>query len=175
MEYRALAESDITRGLFSNFTRRQTVTDCWRRVDGEWVVRSDPFVDDWSEEDYQKLIRDLRATIAANGFVMGVFLDGDLKGFAAVAPRLFGADGDYLDLAAIHVSEDMRGKGAGRALFILAKTWAKGHGAKKLYISAHSSVESQAFYRVMGCTEAREKDPEHVRREPFDVQLECSL
>ena len=34
--------------------------------------------------------------------------------------------------------------------FTNIKEWAKQKGAKKLYISAHSAVESQAFYKSMG-------------------------
>ena len=70
-----------------------------------------------------------------------------LKGFVSVEASLFGGSQKYLDLTSIHVSEDMRGTGIGRELFLSAKKWAKGKGAAKLYISAHSSVETQAFYR----------------------------
>ena len=49
------------------------------------------------------------------------------------------------------------------------------NGAGKLYISAHSAVESQAFYKSMGCVEAGEYNPEHVEKEPYDCQLECRL
>ena len=48
-------------------------------------------------------------------------------------------------------------------------------GAKKLYISAHSAVETQAFYRAMGCVEAQEYNQKHVEAEPYDCQMECSL
>ena len=47
--------------------------------------------------------------------------------------------------------------------------------AKKLYISAHSAVESQAFYKAMGCVEAEEYNAEHVEKEPYDCQLECDV
>ncbi len=55
------------------------------------------------------------------------------------------------------------------------KNWAKKKGGKKLYISAHSAVETQAFYQMMGCVDAEEYDPHHVEAEPFDRQLECIL
>ncbi len=48
-------------------------------------------------------------------------------------------------------------------------------GAKKLYISAHSSQETQAFYSSMGCIEAREYNKTLVAKEPYDCQLEYSL
>ena len=69
----------------------------------------------------------------------------------------------------------MRGKGIGKRLFLAAGKWAKEHGAEKLYISAHSAVETQGFYRAMGCVEAQEYNQTHVEAEPYDCQLEYSL
>ena len=80
-----------------------------------------------------------------------------------------------MDLVEIYVSEELRGQGVGKKLFLKAKEWAKQHGAEKLYISAHSAVESQAFYKSMGCVEAREYSAKHVEKEPCDCQLECPL
>ena len=91
-----------------------------------------------------------------------------------IHPAFIGAS--YLSLIHIlHVSEDMRGKGIGRTLFRSAMDWARERGAAKLYISGHSAVESQAFYRAMGCVEAREYNQSHVEKEPCDCQLECPL
>lgn len=175
MEYRELNSAEIDRELFSGFIRRQVVNDCLRRVDGEWVIRSDPFVDDWSEEDYAFLVKCLRNTVTSGGVVYGAFEDGALKGFASIEPQIFGGEQKYLDLTSIHVSEDMRGRGIGRVLFGRACGWAKAHGAEKLYISSHSAVESQAFYKAMGCVDAEVCNEEHVRAEPFDRQLERRL
>lgn len=174
-EYRELAENEICRELFRQFIRRQNVTDCWRKIDGIWMVKSDPFVDDWTEEDYQTLVFCLKRTVATGGFVLAAFCDNALKGFASVEPERFGRARDYMDLSSIHVSRDMRGQGIGRILFKVAAEWAEKKGARKLYISAHSAVESQAFYRAMGCVEALEYQQEHVDKEPFDCQLEYSL
>lgn len=69
----------------------------------------------------------------------------------------------------------MRRKGIGKTLFLLAKEWAKQKGSKKLYIYAHSAVESQAFYKSMGCVEAEVYNQKHVKDEPYDCQLECGL
>ncbi|MGN0998888.1 MAG: GNAT family N-acetyltransferase, partial [Faecousia sp.] len=75
----------------------------------------------------------------------------------------------------IHVSQECRGRGIGRKLMEASKDWAKGRGAQKLYISAHSSVESQAFYRAMGCREAEEYNRASVEKEPCDCQLEVAV
>ena len=107
--------------------------------------------------------------------MFAAFCDGVLKGFTAVESELFGGEQGYLDLPCIHVSEDMRGKGIGKALFNAAKDWARAHGGRKLYISAHSAVESQAFYKAMGCVEAAVYNQKYVEAEPYDCQLECRL
>ena len=86
-----------------------------------------------------------------------------------------GSRKEYLDLPCIHVSSDARGQGIGKRLFLIAAEWAKTRGAGKLYISAHSSVESQAVYRAMGCLEAAEYDAMHAEKEPIDCQMEYDL
>ena len=175
MQYRNLEKDEINRELFRCFVRHQNVTKCWRKVEGVWVIKDAPFVDDWTEADYQILVSCLKNTAVTGGFVYGAFCDGMLKGFVSVESRLFGAKQDYMDLSSIHISEDMRGQGIGRQLFLAAKDWARRKGAGKLYISAHSAVESQAFYKAMGCVEALEYQQKHVENEPFDCQLECRL
>lgn len=175
MKYRSLQEHEIDRELFRDFIRRQIVTKCWRKEDGEWIKKDAPFIDDWTEQDYKVLIQCLKHTVRTGGVVYGAFYEGKLKGFAAVLPEIFGGENKYIDLAAIHVSQDMRGTGIGTALFKEAKRWAKEKGAEKLYISAHSAVESQAFYKRMGCVEAKWYKKAHVEEEPFDCQLEVKL
>ncbi len=173
--YKLVVEEELNRELFSGFIRRQIVTDCWRRVDGEWVVRSDPFIDEWSEKDYQELLSCLKNTLHTGGVVYGAYDQGVLKGFVSVEAKPLGSTGQYLDLSNIHVSEDRRGTGIGSRLFSLACDWAREHGAEKLYISAHSAVETQAFYRSKGCVEAEEYNKEHCDREPYDCQMEYRL
>ena len=175
MEYRVLQEQEIERGLFRNFIRHQVVDQCLRRENGVWVVRHDPFIDDWTEADYQILIDCLHNTVRTGGFVCGAFSERELKGFVSVENGFFGGENRYYDLSSLHVSEDMRRTGIGKALFLAAAEWAGKQGAKKLYISAHSAIESQAFYRSMGCVEASEYNQKHVEAEPYDCQMEYVL
>ncbi len=175
VQYRKLKIDEINLDLFRTFQRKQIVTDCWRKENGKWLIKSAPFVDDWKTEEYQELVRCLRDTVLTNGLVYGAFIDNELKGFASVEGALIGSNCQYADLSSIHVSREVRGQGVGRELFLAAKSFAAGIGAKKLYISAHSAVESQAFYRAMGCAEAEEYISEHVEKEPYDCQLECDL
>ena len=173
--YRKLAADEITHALFKDFVRRQEVRRCWRRTNGEWVLKDISFIDDWSRGDYLKLVDDLIRTIREGGFVCAAFADGVLKGFCAVDGVLKGSRSQYADLEAIHVSADMRGQGIGRELFGRAAQFARTLGAKCLYMSTHSAEESHAFYTAMGCTEADEYLPEHAIAEPCDVQMQFEL
>ena len=173
--YRVLDEKEICRELFRDFTLHQTVTKCWRKEEDKWIIKDAPFVDDWTEEDYQILVACLKNTILSNGFVYAAFYEGKLKGFVSVESEMFGDEQEYCDLSSIHISEDLRNRGIGRTLFLAAKEWAKQKGAKKLYISAHSAIESQAFYKAMGCVGAKVYNKKHVEAEPYDCQLECIL
>ena len=166
---------ELTMALFSDFRRYQEVTKCWRKRDGAWVIIDNPFVENWAEPEYRYLVQCLRNTVDTGGMVYGAFENGKLKGFCSVEPVFFGSNGQYLELSSIHVSQDCRGKGMGRHLLDAAKQWAKAKNARKLYISAHSSVESQAFYRAMGCREAEEYSRAHVEKEPWDCQLELDV
>ncbi len=177
--YRPLTPGEITRELFSSFIRHQTVTQCLRKIDGKFVPRDISFVDDWTEDDYRQLITELRETASTCGVVIGAFVTDNgspaLKGFASLAGELIGSKHSYADLTNIYVSEDYRRNGIGAELFSRIKACARAKGAEKLYISAHSAVESQAFYASMGCTEAEEYSRYHAEKEPCDCQMECGL
>lgn len=173
--YKDLCADDIKRSLFDGFIRRQDVARCWRKENGKWIIKDAPFIDDWSENDYRKLISYLKAAVLSKGFVHAAFSGEKLKGFVSVDPEWLGEAREYLDLTNIYVSRDMRRCGIGRDLFKAAADWARKKGAGKLYISAHSAIESQAFYRSMGCTEAKTYSKMHVLEEPYDCQLEYSL
>lgn len=172
VEYKQLNAKQLTIDLFADFVRRQQVQQCWRKIDGKWQIMPVVFVDDWNRDDYRVLVECLQNTIRTDGVVYAAFADGVLKGFASVEAKPLGTNQAYRDLSSLHVSEDMRGYGIGRTLFAMAAAWAKAQGAGKLYISAHSAAETQAFYKAMGCVEAAEHDCHHVEAEPFDCQLE---
>ena len=171
-EFRPLTGEELVPELFRCFDRFQVVEKCWRKVEGQWVVKDVVFTERWGEKDYRFLCQCLQNTVATGGQVWGAFLEGRLKGFASVEGPLVGSRKQYADLTSIHVSADARGHGLGRRLFLLAEDTARQLGAEALYISAHSAVESQAFYKAMGCVEAAEYLPAHVEQEPCDCQLE---
>lgn len=158
-----------------DFIRHQTVSECWRNIDGEWKLLPIAFTEDWGPEKcreeaagmIERINRDLIAFAAAE--------DDQIAGYITVVTERTGSRKQYLQLEAFEVSEPYRGRGIGRQLFTHACGSAKGIGAEKLYISAHSSKESMAAYKALGCVHAEEILHCIADKEPFDVQLEYVL
>lgn len=170
-----LSSEQISKTDFLSFNRYQEVTRCWRRVDGEWVIKPIEFIDDWSAEEKELLITLLTGTVDSGGIVIAAFNGAELLGFASVEYTFFGSGAQYLQLSSLHTAYEHRGKGIGRQLFFIAAESARDLGAEKLYISAHSAVETQAFYKSVGCVEAAEVNEALVEKEPVDCQLEFDL
>ena len=132
-------------------------------------------MEDWDLNKRREVAREILNRIAGNGFAYGAFHEGKVVGYILISTVLFGKSKQYMELMHYHVSEPYRRHGIGKELFRLACAAAKEFGAKKLYISAHSSKESQAAYRKLGCVEAAEIDPVIAENEPYDVQMEFVL
>lgn len=173
--YKELKKHEINAALFESFNRYQEVKKCWRKENGEWVLKEIAFTEQWGPDEYEYLVSCLQNTVKTGGTVFGAFHNNVLVGFASVENQFFGSQKEYLQLSSIHISYESRGIGIGKKLFSLACKKAKAMGTQKLYISAHSSEETQAFYKKMGCTEAAEYNAKLVDDEPCDCQLEYSL
>lgn len=105
----------------------------------------------------------------------GAYDEELLAGYITVGTEKMGSRRQYVQLVEFQVSEPYRGKKIGRMLFQKACETAKNNGAEKLYISAHSSKESQAAYKALGCVYAEEIVQEIADEEPCDVQMEYLL
>ena len=173
--YKELEVSQINKELFSSFDRYQEVKNCWRKEGGKWLLREVAFTEQWGSDEYEFLTQCLQNTVTQGGAVFGAFDDEELIGFASLEGQLWGSQNQYLQLSSIHTSYGKRGSGIGKKLFSLVCNKAKQMGAEKLYISAHSSEETQAFYKALGCTETAEYNDDLVSKEPFDCQLEYKL
>ena len=124
MEFINIEADNIKAELFSKFKRYQKITKCWRKIEGQWVIKDIAFTEEWGIEEYKILSSCLKNTVETGGMVMGAFSDGILKGFVSVEASLFGKNKEYLDLSSIHVSQEIRGNGVGKELFTFAKKWA---------------------------------------------------
>ena len=173
--YRKINENELNTEIFSNFNRYQQVNKCWRKRNGQWTLENIAFTEQWGKEEYEFLVECLKNTLNTGGAVIGAFIEGKLAGFTSVENQFFGSKSQYLQLSSIHVSYESRGKGIGKKLFQMIAQEARDLDAKKLYISAHSSEESQAFYKAIGCIDAKEYNEKLVQAEPCDCQLEYIL
>lgn len=146
-----------------------------RKTDGIWQLKDVAFTEEWTEKNYRKVAQDMRKTLENNGIAHGAFFGGRLVGFESTEGELFGKHKEYCNLSYLIISNGYRGRGIGSQLFQSACDFARKIGAKRLYISGHSSEETQSFYKKMGCREAQEYNMRLFELEPYDCQLEYDL
>lgn len=173
--YGRMTEENISPASLDGFVRRQEVTACWRKREGQWKLLPIAYVEDWDPAGRRYRAEKLFQSVRDGDTAYGAWMDGELVGFARLAGPRFGSRGQYLDLAQFHVSQPFRNRGIGRELFRLACQGARALGAERLYISAHSARETMAAYRALGCVEAEEINWALAKKEPCDVQLEFRL
>ncbi len=172
IEIKPLTSYNFHAESLDGFVRHQEVKECWRNVNGAWQLLPIAFTEDWDLPRLRREADDLLRSIAAGFPVIGAFDGEQLVGFAQLGERI---GSGHMELVGYHVSAPYRGQGIGRRLFMAACDAARVLGADKLYISAHSSKESQAAYRALGCVHAQEIDPVRAAKEPCDVQMEYDL
>lgn len=173
--YARLNHSNFTAHSLDTFVRHQVVTRCWRKVEGAWRLVPISLVEDWSPETCREIAADVAAHMEKDQTAIGAFVGDTLVGFITLSHTLFGTGAKYAELVCFQVSEPYRGRGIGKALFRRICGEARRIGAEKLYISAHSAMETQAAYRALGCVPTGEINWDIAREEPFDVQLEHTL
>ena len=174
-QYRRLDNTNFSGHSLDGFVCRQTVTECWRKTGGDWKLVPNAYEENWSLEQCREIAEDVVHHINLDQTGFGAFDGERIIGFATVSHRMFGAAARYVQLVCFQISKEYRRQGIGRKLFSLACEEARQLGADKLYISTHSSKESQAAYRALGCTPAEEVNEELAAAEPFDVQMEYRL
>lgn len=170
-----LNHSNFTVHSLDTFVRHLVVTRCWREMEENWRLVPISLVEDWSPETCREIAADVAAHLEKDQTAIGAF-DGDtLVGFITLSHTLFGTGAKYAELVCFQVSESYRGRGIRKALFHRICGKAGRIGGEKLYISAHSAMETQAAYRALGCVPTGEINWDIAREEPFDVQLEYTL
>ncbi len=175
IHYEKLNGKNFNMHSLDHFVRHQQVKECWRNVDGEWKLLPIEFEENWSVEQCQEIAADVALHMEKDQTAIGAFDGEEMIGFITVSHNMFGSTAKYVELVCFQVSEPYRGRGIGKALFYQACEKAKKSGADKLYISAHSSKESQAAYKALGCVHAKEINQKLAEEEACDVQLEYVL
>ena len=175
IHYQRLNADNFTGNSLDDFVRHQTVTECWRKIDNDWKLVPNVYEENWSQVQCREIAEDVVHNINHDLTGFGAFDGERLIGFATVSHRIFGAAARYVQLVCFQISEEYRRQGIGRKLFSMTCEEGRRLGADRLYISAHSSRESQAAYRALGCTPAEEVNEGLAAEEPFDVQMEYRL
>ena len=175
IHYEILNSKNFNTYSLNHFVRHQQVSECWRNVDGQWKLIPIEFEENWTVEQCQKIAADVALHMENDQTAIGAFDGEEVIGFITVSHNIFGNTAKYVELVCFQVSEPYRGKKIGKTLFYKACEEAKRLGADKLYISAHSSKESQAAYKAIGCVYAEEINQKLAEEEPCDVQLEYVL
>ena len=175
IHYEELNARNFNTHSLDHFVRYQEVNECWRNVEGQWKLIPIAFKEDWSVEQCREIAADVASHMGKDQTAIGAFDEQELVGFITVSHEIFGSTAKYVELVCFEVSKPYRGKKIGKTLFYEACEEAKRSGADKLYISAHSSKESQAAYQAIGCVHAKEINRKIAEKEPCDVQLEYEL
>ena len=163
---------DCTSDLLINFNRYQKVKRCWRKENGKWQLKDIAFVENWDIKRKNEIVQEFIQCIKMGGIVICAFAYDKLVGFASISNKLFGKNNDYIRLEMLHISFEFRNNGIGKELFEKICHETKKLNVRKLYITAHSSEETQAFYKSLGCYETVELNQVLYDEEPYDCHLE---
>lgn len=175
IEYVQLTESNFSVFSLDGFIRKQTVTRCWRKDNGEYKLKPVVYTEDWTVEERRQIAEKILNGMRHNNAAFAAVISDEIVGFAYLDLTPFGSADQYVDLAEFYVSLPHRRRGIGRRLFEEACKAAKKCGARKLYISAHSAENSIAAYEKYGCRQAVEVNARLAEKEPCDLQLEYNL
>lgn len=175
IRFERLTRLNFNEYSLDTFVRHQDVTQCWRKVNGKWKLLPIEFTEEWDLSECRSTAKNISENLDENIIGYGAFADGSVVGYITIGTTFFGSRGQYIQLAEFEVSENFRGRKIGKRLFELGCEAARSLNAEKLYISAHSSKESQAAYRALGCVHAMEINADLAEKEPCDVQMEYTL
>lgn len=154
----------------------QFIEKVWRNIDGEYQLITINYMEEDWPDGYEKYRDALKETIRAGGVAIGTFNEEDrLVGFVTLNSGFFGETAKYVLLESMFVSKQFRNYGIGKQLFQKCTEKAKEWGADKLYMCAASSQETIAFYRSVGCVDAKEVNKQLYESDPRDIQLEFEL
>lgn len=173
---RKLEPCDFREDLLDRYDRYQEINKIWWYEDDRKTVKDVSFIENWSNEKKQnEVLLELKEIDGHGGYVFGAYDESDLIGFAALGGDFLDAHHEYIQVIQMQVSYGYRGKGIGKRLFQCCIEQALLLGARKLYISGHPSIETQAFYTTLGCVDAVWIDSKLKALEPYDCHLEYVL
>lgn len=173
--YAKLSRDNFNKYSLDNFIRYQEVKECLRKVGSEFILVPCEFIENWNLSKCRDVAKNIIEAIDKNYVVYGAFYKEQVVGFIYFDNNIFGSKNEYVELVMFQVSQPFRKKGIGKILFKYGCDDVRKTGVSKVYISAHSSRESQETYRKMGCINAIEINEQISENEPYDIQMEYKL
>jgi len=183
---RAMTVEDLHVHMMDAFDRHQEIARVMRK-NGRMKKLRKPRVENMSGGEKEGFIKHLfipnayiRQFYPDYPMVFAAFRGGQVVGFAKwrwIRDQKLkrGKAKDFAILDLLFVSQECRRMGLGRQLFDLCAQAAKAEGARVMYISTNPAVETQAFYKSLGCVRSR-TDLGRVTRAPkHDIPLEYLL
>jgi len=159
---RAMTVQDLHIHMMDDFDRHQEITRIVRK-NGRVKKLRRPRVEDWTAEGKTNFIRNwfiskvyMRQFYPGQPFVYAAFRGDQVIAFA-IWDHYWGEEKEYAVLLRLFVSRECRRMGLGRKLFELCAEAAKNEGAQSLFISTEFALETQMFYRSLGCTAAKKR------------------
>lgn len=105
---RPLGLEDLPPDALKDFQRYQVTRQAKYLEQGEYKLKDDYFIDEWSDAEKLRVVQDLRRCLEQGGFVAGAISAGALVGFANVENVPLGSRKQYLEMRYIHVSRECR-------------------------------------------------------------------
>lgn len=171
--YKKVTYKNIDDHFLNGYIRFQETKKVYSMNEGALQVKNISFRDDWNQEKLIEVSRSLKETIKNGGIVYAAYDQKQIVGFASLNTTLF--FDEYMNMEYIHASKGYRGYKIGSYLFFLITQEASKKGAKKLYISAHPSIETQKFYKSLLCVPTKKINQTLFEEEPYDIHLEYPL
>lgn len=167
---RQVLKEDINDDFLNGYIRYQETNELYRMTDGNLEIIPEHFIETWDNDKLIEISRYLRDCVDEGGKVVALMKKDKCIGFASVENKVY--LNTYLAVHYCHVSNPYRNKGLGKKIFNKLVEVSKTFDVKKLYISSHPAIATQAFYKSVGCVMAQQIVPELLAVEPLDIQLE---
>lgn len=170
VKYQPLELNECSR--IKEINASQFIGRAWRNVDGRRQLVEIKYQETDFPNGFDNHLTRLENTIRSGGVALGAFFNERLVGFCSVNSDCFGEIHRYALLDQLFISNEVRGRGIGKKLFMMAANITKNKGIEKFYICAGSSEETIAFYFAIGCEEAKEINQNLYQLDTRDYQLE---
>ena len=164
-----MVPGDSTEISLDSFERQQKINKVYVKEDGNYTLKEQPGIMDWSLEKKKEVAVDLADSTYISYLAVA---DNQIIGFVSLVKELRES---RMILDVIQVDRRYRGQGIGRALWDVVYKEAKFYGAEAIYISACPAEETIGFYKAMGAEITDTPILSIAEEEPDDIQLVCKV